>query len=52
MSHSSKNDFETVDWVRVKVRFSQAINPLSSDILLINVPFILMGFLNQPVSTN
>ena len=26
MSHSSKNEFKTVDWLRVKDRFSQAIH--------------------------
>ena len=52
MSHSSKNEFKTFDWVRVKDRFSQAINRLFSDILLINAPVILMGFLNQLVATN
>ena len=26
MSHSSKNEFKTVDWLRVKDRFSKAIH--------------------------
>ena len=43
MSHSSKNAFKTVNWVRVKVRFSQAINRLSSDTFTNQCPSYFNG---------